>query len=300
MKKIYLFSFLILLSSCSKDEKIQPVDILEITPQLRSIQDQADQMGRDIQDNIQTTLNEAQARLLAEQRDVSLQLMKLTSIKDIKKLKLAMKYFALFDFQLYENSEDFEFKSVQLFLADTKTLFPTSLELKQSMRKDKSFNLYALAIAMDTINPNRTAPAESFMDLVLLGLSKEATQMGSNNETAQLIKDNRNQFKFLLQLRHNALYDITIQYFDKTPLNIFKRFTVTGENLDLETIENLHKMLILADLTRDRLKTLEIPIQDFKNRRNKLKAMRLKIHKSVKTDIANALIDLHRHIQENY
>ena len=59
-------------------------------------------------------------------------------------------------------------------------------------------------------------------------------------------------------------------------------------------------MLILADTTRDKLKELEMPIQDFKDRRGKLKAMRLKIHKSVKTDIANALIDLHRHIQENY
>jgi hypothetical protein len=295
MGKNFTTTFILILlmgfSSCSKDEQIKPVDIMAVTPQLRSIQDQADQMGRDIQDQIQRQLTAAQIRLAVEQREVSLDLMKLTNIKDKKKLLLAGKYYALLDFQLYTNSEDYTDKSIKIFLKDTSSLFPKKLTLKSSMRKDKTFNLYALALTLHTINPDRTAPVESFLDIIFNGLASESNE---------LIIKNKEKFLFLLQLRHNSIYDLAIQYFDKTPISLTRRFTVTGKDLDLDTVKELHNMLILADQTRNRLKELGFKLDEYKNRRRKLKAMKLKIHKTVKTDLANALVDFHRHVKENY
>ena len=171
MKNIAYFILSFLLVSCSKDETIKPVDIMEVTPELRTIQDQAEQLGRlgrDIEGRVQRTLTAAQTaaqiQMAAEQRDVNLELMKLTEIKDGKKLLLAGKYFALLDFQLYQNSEKFEYQSVKRFLKDTVPLFPKELTLKNAMREDKSFNLYALSIAMDAVNPGRTMPAQTLRD----------------------------------------------------------------------------------------------------------------------------------------
>ena len=142
MKIVFILSLLILGASCSKDERVEPVDIITDSPQLRSIQDQADQMSRDIQNQIQRQMTAAQIQIAQEQREISFDLMKLTNIKDPKKLSLAGKYFALMDFQLFENSENHESRSIELFLSNTKSLYPKKLKLKYSMRQDKSLNLY--------------------------------------------------------------------------------------------------------------------------------------------------------------
>jgi hypothetical protein len=291
LKSTFIVVLLLLGASCSKDEQVEPVDIMAVTPQLRSIQDQADRMGRDIQDQIQRQMTAAQIQLAREQREVSFDLMKLTDIKDQKKLTLAGKYFALMDFQLFKESENYENTSLALFLSDSKELFPKELKLKSSMRKDKSFNLYAIAIALAAVNPDRTAPANSFLDIIFHGLSSR------NND---LINANKDKFLFLLQLRHNALYDLVIQFFDKTPISLTRKFTVTGKGLELETIVKLHQLLLQADETRERLTKQGIKLVEYKKRRKKLTGMKLKIHKSVKANVADALVDIHRHIKENY
>lgn len=287
LQYIFLAILLLNFAACKDDEAIAPVNLLEASPDLRAIEDRANQIGEDMQRDFQNTLTQAQIDMALAQRPNQLELMKLTSIKDPKKIELAIKYLSLFEFQLYSNAEDYDLKSLENLLNETEGFFPDKLELKESMRCDKQFKLYALSIVLDTVNPNRDAPYYSFYDIILRELDTQT-------------RKNKERLIYLLQLRHNAIYDLIINYFDKTPISFTRKFTVTGKGEKLSTIKFFHEKLIQADQTRADLSDRQITPKSYKNRLKKIKGMRLKLDPSLSQELSDALIDLHRHIQENY
>ncbi len=345
MQKTIIFHFIfLLLFSCSKDEKVQPVDILSSNPELQEMQARSESIEdeikitigetrkeiekairkemenaqRAIKEEIEKAQEQAKIEILTEQREVNFELMKYAEIEDPQKIRLASKYFALLDFQFRKDGQNYEMESVQAFLSESNEffpdlsytnihsnggfIFPSQIKIedksfKHSMNKKSRFNLFALSIAMDIINPENPRN-KSFYDLIIEGLGSDAGEVyetGHKNAN-ELIMANADKFIFLLQLRHNALYNAVIASLDETPFSFFKRYTVTGEGMSLEFVQTLMIMLKSADKTKLALKDLGVSPIDYKKRVKKLKRISLKLSDELDPKVAKALSDLNQYI----
>jgi hypothetical protein len=262
----------------------------------------------------------AKAQFLSEQREVSLELMKNANIADTKKFKFAMKYFALMDFQIKNSTNNHDFDSIQLFLEDTKNMFPKldyinvntndgpfypshvkikSDSFKYLLEDKKDYDLFALSIAMDVIFPESVNPDKSFYSILKAGLNSQVNSFsaGKAANVEELIMRNADKFVFLLQMRSNALINAVINSLDETPFSWRSKYTVTGEGMTLEEVEILIEMLKKSNKTREDLHYLGINVIDYRGRIDKLKAMKLRLSSNIDEDLRQALMQLERTIK---
>lgn len=288
------------------------------------IRNEIEQAQRQAQARIEEEIKKAQlaakVQLMEQQRESSLELMKLMPITNPNKLKYSMKYYALLDFQIQEESEKHELASVQRYLKDISymlpnlsyikvsseygSFYPSHVEIKseslEEMFKDELKNVMALSIGMDIVNPMRVGAQEkSFYDIIVRGLKSEITEVPVRNvnHADELVMNNAQIFIFLLQARHNSLVNAVIATLDDTPFSFKQSYTVTGEGLDVEKVNHLIKMLQGANKTKSDLSEMGITPMDFKDRSDKLKKIKLKLKSDIDEDLREAIHRLYRLIK---
>jgi hypothetical protein len=327
-QSLSLICLLFLSVSCNnKGKKVEPVNIMNTSPELQKLQADADQSVIEIKEGaraIQEKIEAATVSSLKSKRKMSFSLMKAESITSPLKFEYAATYFALMDYQIQEctrNLDQTDLRALSLgqLFSEIESLLPKDykktlkkeskvsdyLDIKPSHFKDllrgkkENYNLAALSILMDF----KTAENKvSIYEIILESVSSISRQEVTNNPIVEMVRKNYTKAIFLLQLRHNALYDLALYKLGGININPAKGFKIKKTSLSINEIMMLLDGIKKADETYDYLSLYAIEPVQFRTRRKTLKAMKVKSKK--KNPIApkklKLLVEISEHANNNY